>query len=309
MKTSFLVFLCFFLFLRFFGQGITTIPNHDFEQWDSYPNYQDPAEWDSPNEEISAIPIFGTTVVTKSSDHSSGLFSARLESKEILFVGVIPGFLTCGTITIDISSLSYEVTGGAPVYDKPTHLKGYYRYFPKGGDSCAIGIGMFKTFIDTINGNSTVEAGIGTFSTKDTVPDWTLFSAWIDYYIPDQPDTMNIIALSSAMELPTPGSVLFVDDLFLDYTVGIDPADPASGIHVYNDQETKRLLVFFDFEKKETACVKLFSITGQCLAEITREAYQNGKLVVPYGLYRQGIYILEVVHDGKRFVKKYFLTP
>jgi hypothetical protein len=118
---------------------------------------------------------------------------------------------------------------------------------------------------------------------------------------------MNIIALSSAQEIPTAGSVLFVDNLFLDYTVGLDPADPASGINIYNDQETKRLLVFVEFDKAETTHARLFSITGQLLVDLPEEEIQNGKMVVPYDQFRKGIYILEVLHDGKRLVKKYFL--
>ncbi|MBE0647091.1 MAG: PCMD domain-containing protein [Bacteroidales bacterium] len=307
MKTPFFVSLVLFISLSPFSQGQTPIPNNDFEQWNTFPDYEDPVGWDTPNEEISAIPFFGTTLVTKSTDHYTGSYSARLESKDVLLIGGIPGFMTCGTLTIDIATLSFDITGGAPVYDMPTHLKGYYKFFPKGGDSCAIGIGLFKTYIDTVNGNTTVEAGVGSFSTKDTVPDWTYFSAWIDYYISDQPDTMNIIALSSAKEIPTAGTVLFVDNLFLDYTVGIDPDDPASGINIYNDQETKRLLVFFDLWKKESSRVRLYSITGQVLVDLPEEEIQNGKMVVPYGQFRQGIYILEVIHEGKRLVMKYFL--
>lgn len=304
MKKTFLVLLALIISISFLIHGQTPVPNSDFEQWNTFPDYEDPVGWDTPNEEISAIPIFGTTIVTKSTDHYTGIYSARLESKDVLLIGGIPGFMTCGTLTIDISTLSFEITGGAPVYDMPTHLKGYYRFFPKGGDSCAIGIGLFRTY-DSIP----VEIGIGQFSTKDTVPDWTYFSAWIDYDSLVQPDTMNIIALSSAQEIPTAGTVLFVDNLFLDYTVGLDPVDPSSGINIYNDQETKRLLLFFGFERREVVRTRLYSITGQSLMDIPEETIQNGKIVVSYGQFRQGIYILEVIHDGKRFVKKYFLAP
>ncbi|TSA30189.1 MAG: T9SS C-terminal target domain-containing protein [Bacteroidetes bacterium] len=304
MKRSFLVSLSLIFFQILTGWSQTPVPNHDFEEWNIFPNYEDPVGWDTPNEEISSIPIFGTTLVTRSTDHYTGSYSARLESKSILLIGTIPGFMTCGTLTIDLATLSFEITGGAPVYDMPTHLKGYYRFFPQGGDSCAIGIGLFKT-ID----NTPYEVGIGSFSTKDTVPDWSYFSAWIDYDMILQPDTMNIIALSSATETPTAGSVLFVDNLFLDYTVGVDPQDPASGINIYNDQETKRLLVFLEFDRMEATRITLYSMTGQSLVMVSGEEMRNGKLVVPYDRLRQGIYILEVVHEGKRFVKKYFLIP
>ncbi|MFH1160684.1 MAG: T9SS type A sorting domain-containing protein [bacterium] len=287
-----------------YGQSLTPIPNNDFEQWTNYGDYWDPDSWDTPNEEISAIPFFGTTVVTRSTEHQSGNYSARLESKDVFLVGQVPGFMTCGKLTIDLATLSFEITGGAPVYDMPTHLKGYYRFFPKGGDSCAIGIGLFKT-IDSIP----MEIGIGQFSTKDTVADWTLFSAWIDYDSLLQPDTMNIIALSSAQEVMTAGTVLFVDDLFLDYTVGIHSEDPGSGIHIYQDHETRRLLVFFGFNRVEQTRINLYSMTGQSMVVLSEEGIMKGRRIIPYGDLIQGIYILEVIHNGKRFVTKYFLTP
>jgi hypothetical protein len=285
------------------AQRVTPVPNGDFEIWNNYSNYSDPDQWDTPNEETSAIPLFGTTVVTKSADHQSGSFSARLESKEIFLVGEIPGFITCGELTIDLGTLTYEITGGAPVYDMPTHLKGFYKYFPLGGDSCAIGIGLFKTIGDTV-----FEVGIGQFSTKDSTTDWAPFSAWIDYDTILQPDTMNIIALSSAQEDMTPGTVLLVDDFYLDYTVGIPVSDPETGIAVYNDKETHRLLVFFDFPGTEFTVTTLYNISGQPVLSFPGTMISNGKQILQYGELSEGFCILEIIHNGKRFVRKYLLN-
>jgi hypothetical protein len=290
-----------------FGQGITPIPNNDFEDWDSYPDYEDPVDWDTPNEELSAIPLFGTTVVTKSSEAQSGSFSARLESKDIFLAGEVPGFITCGTLTVDIATLSYEITGGQPVFDKPTHLKGYYKFIPQGGDSCAIGIGLFKTFVDTAVGNTTVEVGVGSFSTKDTVSDWEYFSAWIDYYTADQPDTMNIIALSSAQEDLTPGSVLYIDNLYLDYTVEVDPLDPGAGINVYHDLTSNRLLVFLDFDTEKEVVARLYDLRGQVVAQTIPQRLSQGKQILHYGPLCEGIYILEIMHAGMRYIEKHFI--
>ena len=293
-----------FLFPAFCGssQGITPIPNNDFETWTTYPDYENPVDWDTPNEELSAIPLFGTTVVTKSTEAQSGSYSARLESKEVFLVGEVPGFITCGQITLDIGNLSYEITGGQPVYDMPTHLKGYYQFYPEGGDSCAIGIGLFKTI-----GDSTYEIGIGQFSTKDMADDWTYFSAWIDYDTILQPDTMNIIALSSAQEDLTAGTVLYVDNLYLDYTVHIDPPDPGAGIAVYHDQATKRLLVFFDFETEKNVEISLYDLRGQVVSHPAPQRILSGREVVDYGGLSSGIYILEILHNGTRYIEKHYL--
>jgi hypothetical protein len=285
------------------SQGNTPVPNNDLETWISYGAYENPQYWDTPNQETSSIPIFGTTVVNKSTDHQSGSFSAKLETKTITLVGEIPGVITLGQLSIDIASMSYTISGGAPVYDMPTHLKGYYKFSPKGGDSCAIGIGLFKW-----NGSSHDSIGYGVFSTKDTVPDWTPFSAWISYDTMIQPDTMNILAISSAQEFPTAGTVLWVDNLYLDYTVAVNEADPATGIDVYNDRETRRLLVFTDFQVPQNVIVNLYSMRGELIRTRNGGTTKKTRIDVPYYACSDGIYILEVLHGSQKYTRKYFLT-
>ena len=283
----------------------TVIPNASFENWTTYSNYSDPTGWDTPNQELMSIPFFGISVVSKSTDHhATGSYSARLETKHLTLPPTdVPGFMTCGTLTVDITNGTYTLTGGVPVVDQPTHLKGYYKFFPKGGDSCVIGIGLTKT-----TGAVKDSVGLGSFSTKDTVPDWTPFSAWIDYISASVPDTMNIIAMSTAQETMTPGTVLYVDDLFLDYTVGYRDDDPAAGIQVYNDRETSRLMVFFDFSKGENTSVRLVNMMGQSVYTTTSSLIEKDRRVIPYTGMPQGIYLLEILHNSKVFTKKFFLN-
>ena len=283
----------------------TVIPNPSFENWTNYSNYSDPTGWDTPNQELMSIPFFGVTVVSKSTDHQgSGSYSAKLETKHITLPPTdVPGFMTCGTLTVNITSGTYTLSGGVPCVDLPTHLKGYYKFSPKGGDSCAIGIGLTKTtgaVKDTI--------AYGSFSTKDTVPDWTPFSAWIDYISTDTPDTMNIIALSTAQTVMTPGTVLYVDNLFLDYTTGFKENDPAAGIQVYNDRETSRLMVFFDFPRAQPVHIRLVNMTGQCVFSANQGLIDKGRSIIPYETLKKGVYLLEILHNNKVFTKKFFLN-
>jgi hypothetical protein len=303
-KTKSIIFLNLFL-MAMMLQGQTVIPNPGFEDWTSFGNYADPTGWDTPNTELMSIPFFGITVVSKSTDHhGTGSFSAKLETKHLSLPPLdVPGFMTCGKLTIDIASGTFVLSGGVPVVDLPTHLKGYYKYIPKGGDSCAIGIGLTKT-----TGSVKDTIGLGSFSTKDTVSDWTPFSAWIDYISTVPPDTMNIIAISTAQEVMTIGTTLYVDDLYLDYTVGFDRKDPAEGINVYNDRETKRLMIFFDFEKQQTTRIRLFNMSGQEVSGTGTRQIKKDRKVIGYEEMRRGIYILEILHDNKVFTKKFFLN-
>ena len=286
-------------------QGQTIIPNSSFENWTNFGNYSDPTGWDTPNEELMMIPFIGITVVSKSTDHhGTGSFSAKLETKHYTIPPTdIPGFMTCGKLTISLTTGSFELSGGVPVVDIPTHLKGFYKYLPKGGDSCVIGIGLTKT-----SGAVKDTIGLGSFSTKDTVADWTPFSAWIDYISTTAPDTMNIIAMSTAQEVLTVGTTLYVDDLYLDYTVGVEKNDPGAGISVYNDRETRRLMVFFDFESPEFTSISLFNMQGQKMTSTEAGRMKQGREVIRYGGMRQGIYVMEIIHDNKIFTRKLFLN-
>jgi len=287
--------------------GQTPIPNNSFEDWTSYGNYSNPNFWDTPNQELTAIPFFGSEVVTRSTDHyGTGTYSVRLESKHIILPPLdAPGFITLGKLTLDIITMSFTISGGAPIFDQPTHLKGFYKYLPLGGDSTLIGIGLFKT-------DSAVKDTIasGYFTTKIAAPDWTPFYAWISYDTLVQPDTMNIIAFSTAQEtFTTPGTVLYLDELALDYTTGTDDRDPAAGVDLYNDRETNRLMVFYNFPVPENISVSLYNMMGQQVFFDAPGAMKAGRTIIPYDRLKTGIYILELIRPDKKLCRKYFLNP
>ncbi len=286
--------------------GQTVIPNAGFENWSVFSTYTDPVDWDTPNFELNLIPFINISVVTKGPDRSgAGFYSARLETRLYPFPLApmdVPGFMTCGDLTVDFDSGTYVLSGGVPVVDKPTHLKGYYKYLPKGGDSCVIGIGMTRTtgsFKDTV--------GLGYFSTKDSVPDWTPFSAWIDYTGAELPDSMNIIAMSTAQEVMTVGTVLYVDDLYLDYTVGTGKEGDREEIRVYNDRETERLMIFLDPESRQDYCIRLLSMRGSVVAGPVTGAGMEDRCVIPYQGLPDGVYLLEVIGHGDRLARKIFI--
>jgi hypothetical protein len=282
----------------------TVIPNADFEVWDNHGSYEDPHSWSTPNYVTAPIPFFGVSEVTKSTDHESGTYSARLETKHLTLPPTdVPGFMTLGNLTLDLAAGTYSITGGVPVSDIPTHLAGFYKFAPQGGDSCAIGIGFFKTIAGVRD-----SVGIGYFSTKAATTDWTPFSAWIYYDTIVQPDTMNIIALSTAQETMTPGTVLYVDALWLDYTVGVKNTDPQVGVQFYQDKETKRMLIFFDFPSPRNTVVDLFDMRGRKIREIPANTVQKGREAFSYSGLDPGIYIVQVIHNNLKITKKYFFN-
>ena len=283
----------------------TPIPNGDFESWVVHSNYSNPTYWDSPDSVLMTIPIFGQDVVFRSTDFYTGTYSAKLVTKNIAIPGAsfdCPGFITLGKLHVDISNQTYYVTGSAPINDRPTHLMGYYKYQPVGGDSCAIGILLYKT----VSGKRDTLAG-AYFSTTATVNDWTHFSTFIIYDTILTPDTMNIVALSSAQTNMHPNSTLYVDDLYLDYTVGFDEKDASAGISVYQDKETSRLIVFCEFPSAQDVVSRLYNISGQEVYAQGPVSMANGRMVIPCNGLSEGVYILAVQHNGKTFTKKFLL--
>jgi hypothetical protein len=303
MKNRFYIFIVIpFLLIR--GVSAQTIPNNDFETWISHGQYSDPQYWDTPNQEVCQLVFLYTTVVSKSTDHQSGSYSAKLESKQLPVVGVVvPGVMTLGKLSIDIVNLTYSISGGVPISDKPTHLQGFFKFQPKGGDSCAIGIGLTKW----VNGKRDT-IGYGYFSSPDTITSWTFFSAWINYDTVATPDTMNILAISSATLTPTAGTILYVDDLQLDYTTNVNDEDPGKGIETYLDKELRELLVFFDFPVPRSTSLRLYNMMGKEVYEIPSYLIGKEPVKIEYRDFNPGLYILEIVHNNKRFCRKFILN-
>jgi hypothetical protein len=298
-------FLFWFLVMPGNTPGQTVIPNADFENWVDHGSYENPQYWDTPNAETATIPFVGKAVVMKSSDHKTGSYSAKLVTENIIPFGNIPGFITLGTLTVDLGTMNYTLTGGVPIYDMPTHLMGFFKFIPQGGDSCSIGLLLTK-----YDAGVTDTIGYGYYSTHDTVNDWTPFSAWIVYDTVVQPDTMNVMAISSAEENTLDeGTTLYVDDLYLDYSVGFNPEDPAQGVTVYQDRGTDRLMVFFSLDHLETTSAVLYNMLGQVMEVLPPEGMQVGRRIIEYGSLPAGIYVLRIMHDGKSTGKKYFLNP
>jgi hypothetical protein len=165
-----------------------------------------------------------------------------------------------------------------------------------------VGIGLTKW-----NGANRDSVAYGYFSTRDTVTDWTPFSAWIYYDSLIAPDTMNIIAMSTAQEVMTPGTTLYVDNLYLDYTVGNQEKDKSRDFIVYQDRETSRLLIFPPPDGSWPLTVRLTDMRGLHLYSTTL-ATPSDRIVVPCADFRQGIYLVEMHHGGDRFIKKVFIN-
>ncbi len=214
MKNTYLVLLSMIMLIAS-GAGVSGqagVPNGDFESWPPA-NNDNPEFWDSPNALTGGFPFFLTTV-EKTSDSHTGSWAASLTTGTILGE-TIPGVLSLGTLIIDIEDLENSELIGLPFSDRPTLLEGYFKYETPGTDFGLIGVLLTKW--DEVNATQdSVAFALSEFTPQGA--EYTGFSATLQYLTVEEPDSINILLLSSASPTMVPGSQLKVDDLVFDYS-------------------------------------------------------------------------------------------
>lgn len=205
MKYYLLIFIILQFITLIFAQEI---PNADFENWDNYGSYDNPTNWDTPNEQTAQL---GKYVAIKGEDNAfSGNYYLQLISENML-LDVSPGLATLGDFNLNMSTFEATISDGISYTSRPETFRGYFQYFPEYGDNCFIGILLLKN-----NGTDSPDTiGDGNFTTTATINTWTNFSINISYRSNETPDFMNIILLSSEQNAPEIGSTLYIDALSL----------------------------------------------------------------------------------------------
>ncbi len=247
-----------------------TVPNGSFENWQEYTvvttTYYEPEFWQTPNAFTGQV---GTIVVSKSDDAFQGSFAARLETKDILGgMFQAPGLITLGTFNVNILTFEYTFGGGMATHQKVFSLSGKYKYEGVDNDSASVLIYSYKKDGDDYD---TIGMGLAYLHNSS---DWSDFNVNMFFLNDHQPDTFNVIIMSSSIESLIPGSVLLVDSLTMHTNVGIidlntNPMQVMTYPNPANDQisfettqpSTKRMVYFFDILGKQLAVVSYPSTT------------------------------------------------
>lgn len=207
-----IVMMLMFASATVFGQ---IIPNSGFENWT---DSMTAPGWNSLKQNFGII-VFSS--IKRTTDAHSGSFAAKFRTETIPVINqTIPGFANLGGFSLT----DQEFYGGVPANgQKPTKLKGWFKYSTVGTDS--VGIGVFCKKYNSLTSSSD-EVGFGGIQVAGTQNGYLYFEFPIDYYTPGvMPDTVDIILSSATSETPQAGSVLFVDDLSFDFAVGIAQTD------------------------------------------------------------------------------------
>ncbi|MEA3444129.1 MAG: T9SS type A sorting domain-containing protein [Bacteroidota bacterium] len=230
MKSFFTVFLIGILMITTTSEKllaqVNQIPNNGFENWDAGLAYDNPTDWDSPNESLMGIPGNSTYVVFEETDSVySGNAAVMLESKDILVLTSIvsvPGFITLGDFTFNMITQEFDISGGTPFTGTPDKLQGFYNYAPVSSDNCLIEVLLLN--YDVVNNIILDTIGVGLFTGNSATSGWEPFEAVITYNSTVMPNYMNINILSSDPNNIQAGSKLYVDELsfFTASTAGSD---------------------------------------------------------------------------------------
>lgn len=204
-----------FLMLMAFGSYAQNQPIingvETFGNWVNNVGGELPRYWDGFNREIimNGMPVGTITTITKdSADPQDSDYSVRLVSTSVMGGPAVPGMLTTGKLDIDFMNQTGDIHGGVPYSQKPSRLKGWYKYNPAIGDSALISI-WFK--------HDTIDIGGGTIKIANAASMWTEFTVDINYSGNLMPDTMNILLSTSTQRNNVPvGSALDIDHIWLE---------------------------------------------------------------------------------------------
>ncbi len=293
-KYSVIILISFGLSLNALAQQ--SIPDADFENWtaSSLGPFEEPASgwWISLN---FLSNLTAPVTVGKTTDAKSGQYAARLESKmwgEML----IPGLLVSGSKHPNPPSFTDMILQGRPFTGKPNKIKGYYKFFPVAGDSCA-----FYAKLSRWNPVAKKQDTIATaaFSEHNETPGFERFELVFDYRSNLTPDTLTLLMISSSAGknfLGQAGTTLIVDEIEIEYETGIIRPGVLPETAVFPNPARGPFYVRLPGYESYPANLQILSSTGQWLA--TRKL-SEGRVVDVHGL-PAGFYFLKIVTDGGR---------
>lgn len=283
-KTLFLI-SCIACFCLGKSYAQTQIPNGGFENWiDSVR----PVNWS-----CLFVPAGPYSLYTgsRSADSHSGNYALKVESKTNSVVGqVLPGVATLGTINMN----QQIIEGGIPFNAKPSKIKGYYKYFPANTDT----MGIFVNFLKRIDSlGMTVIIGVGEFMQSATVNSYTQFESniiWSPTFGNYTPDSMNIIIVSSAGDVPKLGSRILIDDLTFDYSpIGISKINNDFKIDIYPNPAKENLYINFNSLKNTITEVSVMNLLGENVSKLKTNSNS-----IKISDLKEGIYFVKVANGN-----------
>ncbi len=292
---KFTLALGFFFCLLSSSWAQNQIPNGDFEDWssDALNLYEFPSSgwWSTLN---PLRTLGGPVSVTKDADAYAGNYSARLETFEYGTL-LVPGILLSGTFNL-LNSPDF-FTQGRPYTDKPAEFSGWYKYSPVQGDSAAIAVQVTKWNTTTLQRDTLAEAGI---VITQAVPNWTQFILPLTYSSAEIPDTLVVVATSSAAGdqlIGEIGSTLWVDEFDLTLATNVtSPVTNTPKVKIITGQN------WWLEVAEEPVWMEVYNLNGTLMME---GEYSPGRHDLNTTYWPAGVYAIRVTNNqGNQLVQK-----
>jgi hypothetical protein len=321
MKKNLLIASAVFFVITAFGQ--TNLPNGDFEQWRSVQGI-DSVYWVPTGDffqtldTLANLPSLGGSpgpiTAYRTTDAYSGTYAVKLVSNTFPWSPqniFIPGML--GTTQMNILGNSIFLGKPCPGPDcRPLKLRGFYKYMPVSTDAgeALICVTRYNTSThkkDTIGSGKMIYKNLQTTYDSIVVP--------ISYNYPasaETPDSMTILVVASAgfrVDSLTSGkgfigSTMIVDDLSLEYPLGIQQMlMPEVTVKTYPDP-AKDLLTVELSEKVKNGTFEVYTLQGQ---NLNRIALSEKVTEVPVQNLPNATYYFKLT-DGKNVINTGFFV-
>lgn len=207
-------------FKEFRTRSANLLPNMDMETWLTFPNFETPdpvGVWTSANKTADLNPDLYHAVLFKTDDAYSGNYAAKMITDSLPGLPLVTGSLSTGVFTVNLNKPLESMISGVPYKSRPERFQGYYKYFPVDGDSCEI-----RTTLTRWNFSANKRDTIGqtVFRTVETVSDYTYFDLEVQYFMSENPDTIDMVFAASAggeYFIGGIGSTLYVDEFTLTF--------------------------------------------------------------------------------------------
>lgn len=292
------IFILFALIFAFGALSAQTIPNADFEQWNSD---EEATGWTSTFSMDLMMTTFEYSSVGKSSNSHSGYFAMGLHPSAIdlmLTSYTLPGVAHLGTFNPDVdltsmlggfgggggldagSFIESMVQGGIPCNSVPQSVKMWIRYVPASGDAMSITVRCYS------NGEVVAE---GVHNQTNTSYGYEQITIPVTASSSTTPDQMNIIFNCGSQD----GTELFIDDVEI-VTGGSGISENANVVFSVSPNPTSDVMTISPTVDGSYGAV-LFDLGGKTIWE---GSHLNGDTQVDVTSLSEGVYFLKVTANG-----------
>lgn len=295
MKTKLLLLLSLsFITLKSNAQ----LQNGSFENWTNMGTYSDPDHWFSYN---YVTANFGAITCEEGTPGNPGAKYAKLTSKDVPGIGIMPGTLTSGEY--DMSTGDY--LPGFAFAQRPANFTGSWQYMAM--DTTDMG----AMYVMLTKWNTSTQAqdliGVASFEMVGMEMSWVNFSLPFTYVSSDMPDSAMIYFASSGAGTGSPvdGSYLYIDNLaFSGTATGINEGQAPVIAEVFPNPAKQFVYVAQTNPAKETK-FEINSIDGK----LVQTGFISGiRAKIELNNLKSGIYFVNLINDGVKTTKRLVIS-